>query len=46
MTKKEKLQAKLSELKEQILIVQTEENRLLIKFNKLTIEIKKMRAKQ
>ena len=45
MTKKEKLQAKLSELKEQILIVQTEENRLLRKFNKLTIEIKKMRAK-
>ena len=45
MTKKEKLQAKLSELKEQILIIQTEENRLLRKFNKLTIEIKKMRAK-
>ena len=46
MTKKEKLQAELSELKEQILIVQTDYNRLLRKFNKLTIEIKKMRAKQ
>ena len=45
MTKIEKLQAKLSELKEQILIIQTEENRLLRKFNKLTIEIKKMRVK-